>query len=515
MATVTSQVTRISSVEGSLTTVSVGGGAGAAANTDIFIQGSQSVGRRQSNTTLSGYLLDTGLGIDLSATSVHVGFWVWHTHYSVLTALRVRMASTTSSNDWDEHIVPLTEYPSLGGWIRVWVDISRTPDATGGSALNEASVQYFGVINSLPSVGGNAANLIMDAVDHTTGGLLLTGTSGVFNDFVSADEGNSTNKYGVITTLSGIMYCRARLTLGSASSLAFTDSNFTLIFPQQNLVENTFMGLTCDLQNASTAITMTGGAISSPGTKKADFTVTGTSGTLSVDSCSFTALRSLTFTSKPTITNNSFINCGQIIAPGTTFTGNTITNYSGTSDTSAVVWDVATNPNGYLDNCVFNRGTGATHAIEFGTTSPTTLDLTGIEFNNYSASNNTASSAIHIKRTTGTVTVNISGGDTPSYKTDGATVSIVSSVTITLTNLKTNTEVRVYTNSGGNNGTEIAGVENSGTSFAFSASPSAVINIMINHINYLPADIWQFTVPSTNTSIPISQITDRQYSNPS
>jgi hypothetical protein len=85
--------------------------------------------------------------------------------------------------------------------------------------------------------------------------------------------------------------------------------------------------------------------------------------------------------------------------------------------------------------------------------------------------------------------------------------------TITVTGLQANTEVRAYVDSGGNNGSVVDGVENSGASFSFSVLSGTVINIMVNHLNYLPADVWQFTVPSENTSIPISQVIDRQYAN--
>lgn len=424
MATVTSNLTRINDLEGALSSVSIGGGAGAAASTDIFLQGAQSLARRQSNVTLGGFLLNDGATNDLSAADVHVGAWIWVTHYSVLTALRLRMAGA-ASGDYDEHIIPLTEYPSLGGWLRVWVDISRTPDATGGAALNEAAVQHFGPVISLPTVGGNAPNLVLDALDHTTTGLLLTGTAGVFQDFLDADEGNTTNKYGVVNSIFEIIYCRARLMLGSASSLVFTDSGFTLVFPQQNTVADTFMGLSIDLQNVSTDIELLNGAISSPGVKKGDFIVTGTTGSLLASGMAFSGLRAIALTTGCTVTGSSFSSCGQIDADGPTFTSNNVSGYTGATDTSALVWDVATDPNSKLDGCSFTKGAGTTHAIEFGLTSPTTMTLTDVNFSGYNASNGQNDSAIHIKRTTGTVTINISGGNSPSYKTDGATVVIV------------------------------------------------------------------------------------------
>lgn len=89
-------------------------------------------------------------------------------------------------------------------------------------------------------------------------------------------------------------------------------------------------------------------------------------------------------------------------------------------------------------------------------------------------------------------------------------------VTITLTGLKEGSEVRAYVDESGNNGIEIDGYDTvSGTSWSFDAESSSVINIMINHVDYLPADIWGYVVGTSDVSIPVSQFIDRVYSNPS
>jgi hypothetical protein len=62
------------------------------------------------------------------------------------------------------------------------------------------------------------------------------------------------------------------------------------------------------------------------------------------------------------------------------------------------------------------------------------MTLTDVSFSGFNASNAANDSTLYIKRTTGTVTINIVGGSTPSYKTDGATVDIVANpVTHTVT----------------------------------------------------------------------------------
>lgn len=504
MATVTSQLTRIHDLEGSLVSVAVGGGAGAAANTDIFLQGSQSLGRRQSNVVVNGFLLDDGAGNDLSADNVHVGAWVWMTHYSALTALRFRVASASASTNYDEHTFPLTEFPSLGGWVRIWVDISRTPDFTGGTGLDEASARYFGPTVSLPTVGGNAANLILDAIDQTTTGLLLTGTSGVWQDFLTADV-STTNKYGVVSESSGIIYCRARLTLGSATSLAFSDSNFVVVFPQQNLVSSNFMGVTCSLANASTSITMTSGAFQSPGVVKGDFIVTGTSGTLTLTSCTLSGLRAVTLTSTCTATNTTFQSCGLVTQGAATISTCTFNAPSG------AVGLLSGAPTSVTDCRFISKGTG--HAIEL--TTPGTYTFDGNIFTGFAGTNGSTGNEAVYNNSGGAITLNITGGgSTPSIRNGaGASTTVNSNVSITLTGLKNPSEVRVF--SAGTT-TEVTGTgaENvTSGSHLFSVASGASIDIAVLSLGYQNLRILNFST-TADTSIPVSQQIDRQYNNP-
>lgn len=86
-------------------------------------------------------------------------------------------------------------------------------------------------------------------------------------------------------------------------------------------------------------------------------------------------------------------------------------------------------------------------------------------------------------------------------------------VNVNLTGLKSGSEVRAYNTISGENNLEIGWIESSWTSFSFT-SENGTINIMINHLNYLPADIWWLVVWSSDITIPISQFVDRQYLNP-
>ena len=508
--TVTSQLTRIEDCEAG-TLSSIGGGAGATTNTDVFIQGATSFARRQSSQTDHGFWFDNGSGIDLSAASVHVGYWIWHTHFAVLTKLAVRVG--TSTTNYDEHTIPLTEYPNTGGWIRVWFDISRTPTATGGSGLNEAAAQFYALLASLPAVGGSSQNLVMDAVDYTTGGLLVdSGTGGspaVFDDFETADGANTTNKYGVMISRSGIRYVLARLTIGDATATVFNDSNETLIFLDQSLVESTFMGLSFGMSNASTDIDLASCTVRSAGATKGDLLVTGTSGTMNLTSCTLASLRVITLTSVCTLTTCVIQLCGLITQSNAIIDGCTIDQSTG------AVGVLSDNPQDISD-CVFiSDGTG--HAIEISATG--TYTFSGNTFSGYAATNGSTGNEAIYNNSGGAVTLNISGGGgTPTIRNGaGASTTVNNNISVTLTGLKDNTEVRVFTTG---TTTALAGIEDAtdgsadNRSFTFSLSAGTDVDIQILSVGYENLRLEAYEVPTSDTSVPIQQRFDRNYNNP-
>jgi hypothetical protein len=237
------------------------------------------------------------------------------------------------------------------------------------------------------------------------------------------------------------------------------------------------------------------------------------------------------------VRQNFVIDSSSSSSAGYDFSGASIVGYDIIHNVSGIVINDATLRNcqvtlngGLLDGCVivspFDRiltndpskitdcdftSAGSGHAIEITATG--TFTFTGNNFTGYGADGST--DAVIYNNSGGHVTLNVSGGAVTVRNGTGATTDVVAGLTtITLTGLKEDSEVRVYENDGGNNGDEIDGVEDSGTSFSFSASSASVVNIMINHLNYLPADIWQYTVPSSDATIPIVQFVDRQYNNP-
>lgn len=308
---VSSNITLVEDVEGTLGTItSFGGGTPGSANTDIFIEANQSIGRRTDNATLHGYLLNAGATFNLSAIREHYGCWQWITHRALLTELRVVFGSSTS--DYDEHTVPLAQYPETGGWIFTWVDVTRTPENNSGT-IDKTIIDEVGQRASIGNVGGNAQNNIMDAVYHaiTGNGLLWDGSTGSFADFVTFDE---TNREGVIIEINGVRFVQARLEIGSGTATTFTDTGSTLFFIDQSLVDEDWMGITIDLQNASNNIDFIDGSIRSvnPSGKRGDLIVLNTSGAFDTDNCVFGGLRRIKLNSACTFVTTQVVESGQI-----------------------------------------------------------------------------------------------------------------------------------------------------------------------------------------------------------
>jgi hypothetical protein len=125
-----------------------------------------------------------------------------------------------------------------------------------------------------------------------------------------------------------------------------------------------------------------------------------------------------------------------------------------------------------------------------------------------------ANCAFH-NSTGGSLTLNISGGDSPGVRnSNGSTTTVVNSVSVTVGSLKDDSEVRVY-----ETGTtiEVAGTENAtdGTTddrtFTFSDSPGDNVDIVVLALKYNWLKLINVTIPNDNATIPIQQIIDRNY----
>jgi hypothetical protein len=436
------------------------------------------------------------------------------------------------------------------GWQCLALDTANLPtlktvragsEATLLTNLSTSITQIGTTCKSLLAAPGMsptyAADIIRILDPSVNNGCALTITSGTsinpgkFSEIAAEDRAIGNNKaHGIIRELGpGVFGVQGPIRFGNPTgtdSSWFEDRNVTIIFEDRNFLTTRLKFFITDNASGTTTFKLgdkIGTGTSALGNNGVSITSTSDVGG-SFDSATdtdvtdvfvygstFTYLtQGISFRDPQEWINNSFVSCGQINPNNAIMVNSNIVN---SVASSALLWNFSGNTNGKLDGCSF-LSTGTGHAIELSSSTPTAITLSNITFSNYGASGTT--NAALYNNSGKSIAVTIAGGTIPTIRnSSGSTTSIISGlVTITLSNLKANTEIRVYEDSGGLNGADVDGVDNSTTSFSFSVASSKVINIMINNLNYLPADIWGFTVPSSNTTIPISQVIDRQFLNP-
>lgn len=492
-------------MEAGTNTADFGSGQGATDETDFYIQGSQSFSRKVSgNGTVAGF------GISATGPSVsgqHIYIWAnCLTPGLVNTTANggIRVSIGNSTNAYDDFFVSGSE-DLVGGWKCYCVDYEATPDATSGNPSGTGTVGA-----QLLTVGAiNKSNLGVDAIRYGTG---IDATGGgspdpdlTFGDIADIDSG-SANQWGVCQPSAAGVNLQGRIRIGAddtSTTTSFVDVDAVVTKVNNNPAgvnantKTNFSGLI--LQGSLTTVSLTGCLFLSLDTTDKGFidasSATNAIGTSAITGCTFLDWGTVDGRSSLTIDACSFKNAGILTANSSAITDCTFVSCEPVDMGTAL---------GDISGCTFtSSGTG--HAI-------TTSIATGtISFNNNNFSGYTtgANAAINFTATSGTVTVNYSGGNLPTFQTAGVNVTFQASSSLTLTGLEPNTEVRVYQ---AGTTTEVAGVENSGTSETFSISVGSV-DIVLHALAFIHQRLDAVDT-STDRSIPIQQQEDRQFENP-
>lgn len=173
-------------------------------------------------------------------------------------------------------------------------------------------------------------------------------------------------------------------------------------------------------------------------------------------------------------------------------------------DVGMIEWDSNTD----IEDSTFELklGTQVGHGIEIKT--PGSYVFNGLNFNDFGA-DETATAAV-LNSSGGAVSISVLNGEVPTVRnTGGGTTEVSRQTTLTLTGLKTNTEVRVF-EAGTTN--EVAGVENSTNTFTAGIGVDSV-DIVIHNLGYLYQRI-DGADTTGNLTLPIQQQPDRNYLNP-
>jgi hypothetical protein len=386
--------------------------------------------RNDLSTAIYDITSDSGSSIDL--TGEHFRVWINFAALAFLdteanNGMELIMGDASNLAYW----VVFGSDTYGGGWKNVVIDCDSTPDS--GSWSKTAATRW-GFRFNRTAAPANKDNTWIDYLRYGDGYYATGGTSGDEIDLAGILAQDIASGYGILDQEEGVYFAYGELQIGNGTTttwfemlgevLVFTDSPVAT-----GLYQLRGQGSGCRVNIVNTVIRSSGTGDATRfifDMDDADIV------SMSITGSFLTRAGESRFKSGQTVTGNTFLDCGQILAAGADFDGSAIVGYEGTANTSALVWTPNTDPNGLLDNMYFEMGTNLTHAIEFGTSSPLTMTLTGIDFSGYNASNNVNDSTLHIKRTSGTVTINLSGcSGNISYRTDGATVNLVADPVVT------------------------------------------------------------------------------------
>lgn len=414
-------------------TNAIAGGAPDEADTESALQGTNTVSQSTNTTGLCSMARVLGSPVTFSSGQVAL---VWHGH-GVATALQtyanngLRVAFVGSTlGDWKSYTVAgsnVAPFP-YGKWVNSAVDPTLTADATNGTPpTGGTSIYGIGSMCQQTAVIAKGQPHVCDIIRYgraearINGGDLANGYA-TFAGFAAQND-TSTNRWGLLQATSGGYLWKGLLTLGYTSAVDFRDSNVNLFVQDCRKVSSTFNKV--EIRQASSRVDWTGVSIAntSPSTNASR-------GSLEVidnadvnfETCSFTDMGTFGFLSNSTVNGTTFRRCNLITTGGATMSGCT---FDKTNDAAKAV--IASSPANaaLISNSTFISG-GTKHGLEIGGTAAN-ITLNNLTWSGYAASDgSTGNEAIYVNIATGSMNLTISGGTTPSVRTAGCAVTVIS-----------------------------------------------------------------------------------------
>lgn len=398
---------------------------------EVKVQGNASYTWQASKNSRTSCTFTPATNLDMSATDTHLYWWAKN---DVAPFMETKTTGTVNTSGYHLRLTDgagnYKEWHIAGSdtWGGEWkcfvLDVASTRDVYASSGTLDLSdidiiTWYVDISNS-----GNIRiidNQWNDVVRFGTG-LTATGTDFDITD-IAADDELSTNRYGILENIDGVIFCQGRLTIGSgATTTTFNSTDEVIVFRDRDangegivstdLYQFNFVGS----GNTSVVEGLVAKAAGTSDTMRYVLDADDVNADVTMDGCTFIRAGLVTFASTGDIQNSSFNNCFQIDPSTATFKFNTISNYIGTEG-GALLWPYSSNSS---DLNFINNDEG----IELDTATDTTF--TNITFDDVSGKfdvNNTSGSAI---------TVTQGGTSNPNSYT-GSLVTFQASVTITIT----------------------------------------------------------------------------------
>lgn len=456
------------------------GGGKASLETDFRYQGSNSVSEKV-GTSEGGVAYTDPTGVDLSTPPTVFIAKVLATTSGILnnigaTGGKIELGSGGTRGDYNQYyVVGGDTYPIKGGWLIIPVDPNATASNTPGATPTLTSIDYFGWATTFTGTS-KVENVIMDAVDTLPSGkgLVVEGGTGAdpvasISNFVSFDEGTSTNRYGIISTTEGANIITGTLSIGGDSASAsaqtsYTDNNQVIIFPGALFLSQPgFFGINYNLHNSSTVITINncfhkseGDSAQSDADTRPDYIVGSNNGTLTVSGAVYDTFRKFEMTDAASFSACTFAGGAGIFHNNASITGCAINNMT---DSSAITTLASYMVN--LTDTSFSKTSGTVgHAINLGLVAQAgddAITLNALTFTGY-GTGTTGTFTGAITRDSASMSVSVGAGNTFTINVDGNStvptienlgtgdVVVTQAATVSLTRLLGNTEISVLDN---------------------------------------------------------------------
>jgi len=494
----------------------LGGGAGAlnAPETDVFIQGANCIDKGYWSSAIKGMIYNMGSDQAIPADNA---LYIWF-QYTAPPSLDteanggIRVIIGSGTGDYNYWYVKGKDTYTYGGWFCAVVDPTITPDSAVGSPTG--AHQYFGGVANLPGDGPSKGYpWCIDAFRYGRDFYIGNGEDGDEATFAGAAATNdlSGNRYGQFQAIDGGYLMQCRLVIGTATSAVyFEDANTQVIIANTKRVCADFNKL--EVNNASSYVSWTAISFLALGTvSRGDFEAVDDAD-INIDSCTFTDMGTFLFKSNSAIDNTTFRRCGQVTQNSAEFGGCIFAN------SYAAIALCANDPSKLTDCSWTSTGTG--HGIEFTTTGEYTFN--GNSFSNYGA-DETTDAAIY-NNSGGLITLNIGGGGdgSPTVRngSGASTVLCAGLVTLTLTNVFSGSDVRIFDQAGpppnilASADPFTAAGSTGNFEYSYTYSPDTYVDVVIHKEDKQWYFINDYLLGNADASIPISQLTDRQYTNP-
>jgi len=421
---------------------------------------------------------------------------------------------------------------ALGNFVFAGVEANLT--VTAITSVGYGSLHLAKAVGSIDNVFMDRFSFGANTAYHMTVNAGTSGTPETFADVVADDVSNG---WGMISNPRAKQYLIfASTEFGDSASADsyFVDSDFQLSLLGGDAVAGNFIFRTVANASQFHRLRWTNAVVVGIGSRSVWDLSDNNFDDLQLTNVTFTDIGTMTFPTTQDanrfLQDCTFNNCDVLDFGGTNADGVTINGT--TRADGALVLDENTSRVEAQDNFTFNSdGSGHAYEIAPSGSGPFTYNISGWKYNGYAGTPGSESGGtdavlfINPSTLSADITINISGGgDSPSYRVVGSytgTVTINNNVQVTLSGLKDNTEVRVYDQS--NPPVELAGIEDAtdGTpdnrSFSFSLGAGQTVDIAVFNITWnLPPNhrIEDFLIPSTDTTIPLTQVIERNYNNP-